>query len=200
MAGASPLRFFFLDSIRGNDKSGWKPARNLGNAVVARRPKGQDDSATAAWPRAVLLPKFVSQKQEVDASTRDRSSRVAVSLSLSFILHTSSVRKLLAGIYSSPHFAFLSFFLFSCRSRPNWCNNLWILSRLIVFSFYSRCTFRSVVGGSVSSRRGNVPDKKRERRKRKESIGYSNEYPSIHWWIEVEDIFPCIDHLRDVSI
>lgn len=58
-------RFFFLDpsSIRGNDKSGWKPARNLGNAVVARRPKGQDDSATAAWPRAVLLPKFVSQSR-----------------------------------------------------------------------------------------------------------------------------------------
>lgn len=79
-----PPRFFFLDpsSIRGNDKSGWKPARNLGNAVVARRPKGQDDSATAAWPRAVLLPKFVSQnRREVDASILSRFRRYTLSFS-----------------------------------------------------------------------------------------------------------------------
>lgn len=113
MAGASPLRFFFLDSIRGNDKSGWKPARNLGNAVVARRPKGQDDSATAAWPRAVLLPKFVSQKQEVDASTRDRSSRVAVSLSLSLSFSTPlPSANCCPGFIARHTLLFFSFFFF----------------------------------------------------------------------------------------
>lgn len=103
-----PPRFFFLDpsSIRGNDKSGWKPARNLGNAVVARRPKGQDDSATAAWPRAVLLPKFVSQSRS--ERWTHRSSRVAISKIHALILHTSSVRKLVSGIYSSAFFSFLS--------------------------------------------------------------------------------------------
>lgn len=103
-----PPRFFFLDpsSIRGNDKSGWKPARNLGNAVVARRPKGQDDSATAAWPRAVLLPKFVSQSRS--ERWTHRSSRIATSKIHALILHTSSVRKLVSGIYSSAFFSFLS--------------------------------------------------------------------------------------------